>query len=129
MLATARALAKLDIQGIKIHLLYVIRDTPLAEHYHRGAYRCLTREEYVDLVCEFLALLPPQVVIHRLTGDPHPHELVAPKWALEKQINLQAIRAALESRDLWQGKHYQPEDAREEGHIRARSRPFMKYPG
>jgi hypothetical protein len=106
MLATARALAKLDIQGIKIHLLYVIQGTPLADLYQSENYHCLSREEYVDIVCEFIALLPPKVVIHRLTGDPHPDELLAPKWALEKQINLQAIRDALESRDLWQGKYY-----------------------
>jgi radical SAM protein (TIGR01212 family) len=106
MLATARALAKLDIQGIKVHLLYVIQGTPLADLYQRGNYRCLGREEYVDIVCEFIALLPPQVVIHRLTGDPHPSELLAPEWALEKQTNLQAVRDALESRDLWQGKYY-----------------------
>jgi radical SAM protein (TIGR01212 family) len=106
MLATARALAKLDIQGIKIHLLYVIQGTPLADLYQSENYRCLSREEYVDIVCEFIALLPPQVVIHRLTGDPHPDELLAPKWALDKQTNLQAIRDTLESRDLWQGKHF-----------------------
>jgi radical SAM protein (TIGR01212 family) len=105
MLATARALAQLDIQGIKIHLLYVIRGTPLADLYNSGGYRCLSRDEYVDIVCEFLALLPPQVVIHRLTGDPHPHELLSPQWALEKQANLQAIRDALQERDLWQGKY------------------------
>ena len=106
MLATARALGNLDIQGVKIHLLYVIQGTPMAELYRRGDYRCLSREEYVDIVCEFLTLLPPQVVIHRLTGDPHPEELLAPKWALDKQTNLQAIRDTLQSRDLWQGKYY-----------------------
>jgi radical SAM protein (TIGR01212 family) len=104
MLETARALGKLDIQGVKIHLLYVIEGTALAELYLRGGYRCLSREEYVDIVCEFLTLLPPQVVIHRLTGDPHPEELLAPKWAMEKQKNLQAIRETLRNRDLWQGK-------------------------
>ena len=106
MLATARALGELDIQGVKIHLLYVIKETALAELYLRGDYRCLSREEYVDIVCEFVALLPPQMVIHRLTGDPHPEELLAPKWAMDKQTNLQAIRQTLRSRDLWQGKHY-----------------------
>lgn len=110
MLATARTLAKLDIQGIKIHLLYVIQDTPLAKMYQRGTYRCLSREDYVDIVCEFLAQLPPQVVIHRLTGDPHPHELLAPGWALEKQTNLQTIRDTLKSRDLWQGKFFSNQD-------------------
>ncbi len=106
MLTTARALAGLDIQGVKIHLLYVIQGTPLADLYKRAAYQCLSRDEYVDVVCDFIALLPPQVVIHRLTGDPHPHELLAPEWALEKQKNLQAIRDTLERRDIWQGKYY-----------------------
>jgi hypothetical protein len=105
MLATAKALGKLDIQGVKIHLLYVVEGTALAELYLGGNYRCLSREEYVDTVCEFLTLLPPQVVIHRLTGDPHPEELLAPTWALDKQANLQAIRDTLHSRDLWQGKY------------------------
>ena len=106
MLATARALGKLDIQAVKIHLLYVIENTALAELYLRGDYRCLSRKEYVDIVCDFLALLPPQLVIHRLTGDPHPGELLAPKWALDKQTNLQAIRETLRRRNLWQGKFF-----------------------
>jgi radical SAM superfamily enzyme len=111
MLETARALAALDIQAVKLHLLYVVRGTPLASLYSSGAYQCLNRQEYVDLVCEFLTLLPPTTVIHRLTGDPHPHELVAPPWALEKQTNLQAVREALERRDLWQGKYWEPPPA------------------
>ena len=104
MLETARALGDIDIQGVKIHLLYVIRGTPLHRMYENGSYRCLTRDEYVDIVCEFLALLPPHVVIQRLTGDPHRDELAAPEWALEKETNLTAIRNALTERDLWQGK-------------------------
>jgi len=104
MLATAQALGEMDIQGVKLHLLYVVQETPLARMYLDGRYRCLSREEYVDIVGEFLALLPPHVVIHRLTGDPHPQELLAPTWALEKQTNLAAIHQSLEERDLWQGK-------------------------
>ncbi|MFP3870396.1 MAG: TIGR01212 family radical SAM protein [Syntrophobacteria bacterium] len=115
MLATAQALANLDFQGIKIHLLYVIQNTPLAELFHRGAYRCLSRAEYVDMVCDFLALLPSHLIIHRLTGDPHPHELVAPQWALEKQTNLQAVQNTLERRDLWQGKWYRQSNLAEGG--------------
>jgi radical SAM protein (TIGR01212 family) len=111
MLTTARALGQLDIQGVKIHLLYVIEGTALAELYLRGDYRCLSREEYVDIVCEFLTLLPPQMIIHRLTGDPHPEELLAPKWALDKQTNLPAIRERLQSHDLWQGKHFSGQQA------------------
>jgi hypothetical protein len=104
MLETARALADMDIQAIKIHLLYVIRDTPLHHLYEQGKYACLSREAYVDIVCDFLVLLPPHVVIHRLTGDPHREELVAPLWALEKQTNLGMIRETLRGRGEWQGK-------------------------
>jgi radical SAM protein (TIGR01212 family) len=106
MLETARALGQMDFQAIKIHLLYVIQKTRLHRLYEAGEYTCLTREEYVDIVCDFLSLLPPHVTIHRLTGDPHPGELVAPLWALEKQINLQAIREALRNRNTWQGKAF-----------------------
>jgi radical SAM protein (TIGR01212 family) len=106
MLETAKALAGADIQALKIHLLYVIRGTALHRLYEMGGYRCLDRGDYADTVAEFLALLPPEMIIHRLTGDPHPDELVAPLWALEKQANLQAIREALRRKNLWQGKNW-----------------------
>ncbi|MFC1538905.1 TIGR01212 family radical SAM protein [Candidatus Latescibacterota bacterium] len=104
MLATAKALGELEIQAVKIHLLYVIRGTALHEMYERGDFRFLTREEYTDIVCDFLALLPRDTVIHRLTGDPHPGELVAPLWALEKEANINAIRDNLRCKNIWQGK-------------------------
>ena len=78
MLATARFLASQDIQAVKIHLLYVIRGTVLEQWYRQDRYRCLTRDQYVSLVADFLSLLPESVIIQRLTGDPHPEELVAP---------------------------------------------------
>ena len=106
MLETAQALGQMDVQAIKIHLLYVIQNTPLHRLYEQGAYRCLSREAYVDIVCDFLSLLPPHVTIHRLTGDPHEDELVTPLSALEKQANLQAIRGVLRKRQIWQGKTY-----------------------
>ncbi len=85
MLETARFLSNLDIQGVKIHLLYIIKDTPLEKWYLSGKYNPLTREEYVDIVSHFISYLPDSVVIQRITGDPHREELVAPMWALEKQ--------------------------------------------
>jgi radical SAM protein (TIGR01212 family) len=106
MLKTAEALAASDIQAVKIHLLYVIRGTALHRLYERGEYRCMNRETYVETVAEFLALLPPGMIIHRLTGDPHPDEIEAPLWAMEKQANLQAIRETLRKRNLWQGKNW-----------------------
>lgn len=105
MLETARALAPLGIRGIKLHLQYVVRGTPLHDLYSRGGYRCLSREEYCDVLCEFIALLPPEMVIHRLTGDPRRDELTAPSWALEKEAALRCIRETFAARDLWQGKN------------------------
>lgn len=104
MLETARVLGGMDIQAIKIHLLYVIRDTPLENIYRTGEYQCLTRDEYADIVAGFLGWLPPKVVIHRLTGDPHRDELVAPAWALEKHLNLQAIHEAMKIHCIRQGQ-------------------------
>lgn len=103
MLETAGYLAELGIDGIKLHLLYVVKGTALETLYSRGGYQCLTRAEYVDTVCDFLARIPEDVVIQRLTGDPHPDELVAPKWSLEKGRNLSLIQEALESRNIRQG--------------------------
>jgi len=60
--------------------------------YLEGKYRCLGQEEYVNLVCDFLELLPPDMVIQRLTGDPHPEELVAPEWSLRKNETLSLIK-------------------------------------
>ncbi len=106
MLDTARFLAESDIQAVKIHLLYVVRGTRLESCYRDGEYRCLSREEYVSIVGDFLSLLPPEVIIQRLTGDPHPEELVAPLWALEKQKNLNEIQAYMKCRGLFQGKEF-----------------------
>ena len=91
MLKTARFLATQDIQAVKIHLLYVIKGTALHRLYAQGAYRCLQQVEYADLVADFVAELPPEVIMQRLTGDPHPEELVAPLWALNKQETLHMI--------------------------------------
>ncbi len=108
MLETARFLARLPVQGVKIHLLYVVRGTPLARQYEQGTFRCLERQEYADLVVDFLELLPGNVVVQRLTGDPGRADLIAPAWAKEKRENLTLIRKKLEERDTWQGKKVLP---------------------
>ena len=104
MLHTARTIAELDIDGIKLHLLYVVKGTRLETLYRQGKFRCLEQQEYVDLVCGFLERIPPGMVIQRLTGDPHPEELVAPEWSLKKSETLAKIKETLEKRDSWQGK-------------------------
>lgn len=109
MLETARVVGQMDIQGIKLHLLYVVKGTELARIYQRSAYRCLEQQEYVEAVCRFLELIPRQMVIQRLTGDPHPEELVAPAWSLRKSETLHLIKKRFEEENSWQGKLY-PED-------------------
>jgi len=105
--ATARYLAGLPLQGVKIHLLYVIRGSGLARLYEAGEYRGLTQEEYVSLVVNFLELLPPHFVIHRVTGDPHPEELLAPAWCLDKSRVLGLIREEFARRGSRQGSRWQ----------------------
>lgn len=104
MLETARFLSRLPVHGVKIHLLYVVKGTELARLYEDGDFSCLEREEYVEMVVDFLELLPPEMVVQRLTGDPVRSELVAPLWANEKSKNLGLIREALERRNTRQGR-------------------------
>jgi radical SAM protein (TIGR01212 family) len=104
MLATAKSVADAGIDGIKIHLLYVVRGTAMEALYASGAYRCLAQPDYVQIVCDIIERLPGSMVIQRLTGDPHPEELVAPKWSLQKRETLAMIHAELARRDTWQGK-------------------------
>jgi radical SAM protein (TIGR01212 family) len=110
MLATAKAVAAMGIDGIKIHLLYVVKGTIMERLYREGRYRCLGQEEYASLVCDFLEVLPPQMVIQRLTGDPHPAELVAPEWSLRKNETLSLIKKVLADRDSWQGERFSRRD-------------------
>jgi radical SAM protein (TIGR01212 family) len=104
MLHTAKTLSALKIDGVKLHLLYVVKGTPLEALYVRGDFECLQQDVYVNLVCDFLERIPAEMVVQRLTGDPHSGELVAPAWALNKSETLEQIRLTLEKRDSWQGK-------------------------
>ncbi len=106
MLQTAETIAELGIEGVKIHLLYVVKGTRLEHLHQQGGYRCLAQQEYIDLVCDFLERIPPEMIIQRLTGDPHPHELIAPRWALRKSETLAKIQQTLEKRDTWQGRFF-----------------------
>jgi hypothetical protein len=106
MMHTAATIAGLGIDGVKLHLLYVVKGTPLETLYRKGEFKCLEQPAYVDLVCDFLERIPAEMVIQRLTGDPHRKELVAPEWALKKIETLNLIRQTLENRDSWQGKYF-----------------------
>lgn len=107
MMVSARAVAELPLQGVKLHLLHVLRGTPLAKIYEREPFPLLSQEEYVTLVTDILEILPPQMIIHRLTGDAPRQDLIAPQWSLKKWEILNAIDCELETRGSWQGKRKQ----------------------
>ncbi len=106
MLETAKVLADSGINGIKIHLLYVVRGTLLEKMWLQGEYRPMEQGEYVDMVCDFLELLPENIIIQRITGDPHPDELRAPLWAAQYRETFNMIQDMLEKRDSYQGRKY-----------------------
>lgn len=106
MLETARVISTMAIDAVKLHLLYVVKGTQLHDLFMEGGYRCLDQEAYAEIICEFLELLPPEMVIQRLTGDPHPSELVAPMWALDKRGTLEMIQQQLAFRNSHQGKKF-----------------------
>ncbi len=108
MLKTAKILADSPINGVKIHLLYVVKGTMLDNMWKRGEYTPLEQKEYVDLVCDFLELLPDNIIIQRITGDPHADELQAPMWAGRYRETFNMIQDTLEKRDSFQGKKYKP---------------------
>lgn len=103
MLAGAAVLNQLGVDGVKIHLLHVMRETVLAEEYQKGMVTLLDRDEYVGLVCDFLELLDPAISIQRLTGDGNRDHLVAPLWSLQKFEVLNTIDNELSRRGSYQG--------------------------
>ena len=104
IVATARFLADLGVDGVKIHSLYVSQGTQMARMLADGGYECLTRDEYIRLAVLFLENIPAGMVIHRLTGDPDPTTLVGPAWSLEKSKTIAGIGLRLEELDTWQGR-------------------------
>ena len=106
MLETVKYLSKLDIQGIKIHMLFIIKGTPLEELYNKEHFHILTREEYVDIVCDELEYLREDIVINRITGDPDKTKVVEPVWLIKKFGVLNEIDKEMERRNTYQGIKY-----------------------
>ena len=106
MLETVKFLAELGIDDLKIHMLHILKGTRLADIYAKAPFELLTLEEYIPLVCDALEILPPSVVIQRLTGDAPEENLVAPKWILKKQATLSGIREELTRRGTYQGIYW-----------------------
>ena len=107
ILATADELARLEVDGVKLHLLHILNGTPLGELYKQGQISMLAMQEYVELAVDFIERLPPETLIQRLTGDGPRDILLAPAWSLNKWEVLNAIDAELERRGTCQGAVYQ----------------------
>lgn len=103
MLATADILAELKVDGVKLHLLHVLKNTPLGQMYAEHKIEMLDMDEYVELVVDVVERLPRQTLIHRLTGDGPRDQLLAPLWSLKKWEVLNAIDAEFARRGSCQG--------------------------
>ena len=95
-----------DIQGIKIHSTYVVKDTVLANMYYKYKYIPITLDYYLENLAYVITHLRPDIIIHRISGDAPKDLLVAPKWNLHKKWILNGFEKLLKEKDLWQGKYY-----------------------
>ncbi len=104
MINTVKYLNDLDIQGIKIHMLSILKDTPLEKMYKKKPFKVLTKEEYIDIVVSQLEYLRPEIIIHRITGDPKLDDLIEPDWLTKKFCVLNDIDKEMVKRETYQGK-------------------------
>jgi hypothetical protein len=111
MMATAREVARLGLDSVKIHNLYAVKDTPLAAQVARGEVTLMERQAYLLTLVDFLELLPPTTRVERISGDAPKDYFIGPAWCLDKSAVRLALAAEMERRDTWQGKHYEPDTA------------------
>ena len=104
MIETVKYLNKLDIQGIKIHMLHILKNTNLEKLYNLNKFHVLTKEEYVDIICDQLEYLREEIVINRITGDPDASDLMEPTWLIKKFCVLNDIDKEMVKRNSYQGK-------------------------
>lgn len=103
-LATVSHVANSGSTGIKIQLLHILKGTDLAIHYSEGRFHALSQDGYISLVLKALSILPPDMVIHRLTGDGPKDLLIAPMWSCRKRHVLNEIHRRMKEENIWQGK-------------------------
>ncbi|MCA9270008.1 MAG: TIGR01212 family radical SAM protein [Planctomycetales bacterium] len=106
MLATATEIARLQVDSVKIHNLYAVKNTPLADQVAAGEASLIGRDDYVATLIDFLERLPPTMLVERISGDAPTNYFVGPTWCLDKPGVLNAIRDQMEQRDAWQGRLY-----------------------
>ena len=108
MIQTVDFISNTGTQGIKLHLLHLLKDTRLAEMYRQGEFQLMSMEDYIEVVVDCIERIPENMVIHRITGDGPRDALIAPKWSLKKFEVINAIEHLMMDRDTWQGKKYAP---------------------
>lgn len=106
MIETVKYISKFGLQGIKFHMLYLLKNTPLEKLYNDGVLKFMDEEEYVGLICRAISILPPEMIVHRLTGDAPRELLIGPLWSLKKWEVLNLIDKTLEKENLYQGKYF-----------------------
>jgi radical SAM superfamily enzyme len=112
MRATAHEVARLGLDAVKIHNLYCVKDTPLADQVVRGEVRLMERDEYVETVVDFIELLPPTIIVDRISGDAPPDYFIGPTWCLDKPAVKTAVWTEFAQRPSWQGKYYPRESGK-----------------
>lgn len=106
MMETARVVSQMDVQGIKIHLLHLLKGAPMVKQYEKGMLEFMDQETYVKLVADQLEILPEEMIIHRITGDGPIDLMIGPMWSVNKWEVLNGIDDELKKRDSYQGKYF-----------------------
>lgn len=106
MLDSARELSRLNIDAVKIHNLYCVKKTPLEQQVLSGEVELMSRDDYIDVLINFLEILPPTTIVERISGEAPPDYFVGPSWCLDKPAILNTLQSEMIKRDSWQGKQH-----------------------
>ncbi|MFT5526694.1 MAG: radical SAM protein (TIGR01212 family) [Pirellulaceae bacterium] len=106
MMATAHEVARLGIDSVKLHNLYAVKNTPFGEEVERGEVELMERDDYIRTLVDVLEVLPPTMIVERISGEAPPDYFIGPSWCLDKPGVRLALQQELEKRDSYQGKHY-----------------------
>ncbi|WP_339363008.1 TIGR01212 family radical SAM protein [Vallitalea maricola] len=104
VLQSVKYICNKNIRGIKLQLLHVLKNTDLADYYAENDFKILSMDEYIDLLISCIEIIPPEIVIHRITGDGPKNLLIEPLWSGNKKVVLNTILKEFKNRNTWQGK-------------------------
>ena len=112
MLASAQELARLNLDAIKIHNLYAVKNTKLAEQVEHGEVELMNRDDYIRTLVDILEILPPTMIVERISGEAPQDYFIGPSWCLDKPAVRRVLEAELNRRNSWQGKCFTPDSAK-----------------